>query len=782
MKNIRHVGQRLPRKEDRRLTRGSSTFIADLKLPTCLSVAFARSAVAHARIVSIDASLARVVPGVVLVLTGADLDELKPIAGLQNPPPASWVAAVKHNIDIPDQALLATDRVRYVGEPFAIVIAENRYIAEDAAELITIELDELPIITGHEDALAEGAVEIHEGRARNTVASFRIKKGDEKAVDSPNLRHIERSFTNHRILASPMECRGVAAQYDDRTDSLTIWSSTQVVHWVRREVAKQLGLPEARVRCLAPDVGGSFGVKGHVHAEEILVAYLARRLRRPVEWIEDRHEHYLNSCHSRDDFHVVKVAFDESGRIHALQDSFVKDSGAYVPVGIGAIMNTCTHISSLYDIANLDLSAKIIVSNKAPNAPYRGSGRPEGAFVIERIMDLIAAELGIDAVDVRRRNMIRQDQMPFAVGIPFRDGSMVEYDSGDFPQVFEAAIDALGGLPAIRLQQKEAKAAGRHLGLGIGCYVEASGAGPFEGATVRIDPSGTIVVATGACSQGQSHETVFAQVAADEWGVDPEDVTIILQDTAAIAYGFGTIASRSAVNSSGAIRMASRKLREKVLAIAAHKLGCKPSDLVLENRVALVATDPARSIAFTEIAKIAIPGYENRRPPGMTGGLEVTEYFEPPTATWAYGVHAALVEVEPDTAEVRIRRYVVAHDAGVIINPMAADGQIVGGICQGIGGVLLERVVYEDGQILTTSMLDYVIPSAAQMPSVDIIHIEIPTPLNELGVKGLGEGGAVGPPCAIVNGVCDAFRELRLEINESFVSQSKLIESLPRKR
>lgn len=778
----RFVGQAIRRKEDRRLLSGRGRFVADLRLVNAVHCAFAHSNFGHARIRSINVDNARAVPGVVAVLTAEDLaPDLSAMPGLQNNPPAAWRERVEHELNIPDQPLLADKVVRYVGEPYAVVVAENRYIAEDAVELIEADFEPLPVVVDVYDAMRPDAPKVHETLDGNVSARFRIRKGDVDAPELRGYRRIRRKFTNHRFTAVPMECRGVAAEYDERQDAVTVWSASQVVHWVRREVAKQLKLPEARVRCIAPDVGGGFGLKGHVYAEEIIVPYLARRLRRPVIWIEDRQENLLNASHSRDDVHEAEIVFNDDGRVLALRDSFIKDSGAYTPVGVGAPSATATHICSVYDIANLDLTATIVLTNKAPNAPYRGNGRPEAVFVMESMLELVARELGLEPVEVRLRNMIRADQMPYHVGIPYRDGALVTYDSGDYPKAFRAAIDAIGGVDAFRARQKEAWKEGRYLGLGFANYVEGTGAGPFEGATVRIDPSGSIVVYTGACSQGQGHETVFAQVAADEWGMKPEDVTVVTGDTAGIAYGWGTMASRSAVNSSGAIRLASRTLRKKVLDLAGHLLECHPADLELRSGRVSLKGAPGHAISLKDIARAAQPGWHSSRPPGLTGGLEATEYFEPETVTWAYGCHVAIIEVEAETGQVLIRRYVVAHDAGVLINPTIADGQIIGGICQGIGGCLLERIVYdEQGQNLTATFADYLIPVAAQMPAVDIIHFESPSPLNELGVKGLGEGGAVGPPAAILNGVCDALRPVGFETNVSFLDQAAIVAALKR--
>lgn len=776
------VGQSVRRKEDKRLLRGAGRYVADIKIEGVLHVAFLRSSVAHARIVSIDVAKALAMPGVVTILTGADIaKELKPVPGMQNRPPLQWRAAVEHEINIPDQPILASEIIRHVGEGIAVVVAENRYLAEDALELIEVELEHLDPVVSVEDALRPDAVRVHSALKSNIVAQFRVRKGDASAALSTAPNKLRHRFYNHRYLALPMECRGVVAQYDQSLESITVWCATQVVHWLRRELAARLQMTESQVRCIAPDVGGGFGLKGHVFPEDILIPYLARKLGRPVRWIEDRYENLANSVHARDDHHDVEIGFDNDGRIIVFKDKFVKDSGAYTPVGIGAPSNSIAHIMGPYRISHFDAQATIVVTNKAPNAPYRGSGRPEAVFVIERTVDLIAQHLGLDPIDVRRRNMILADEMPYSVGIPYRDGVPIVYDTGDYPAAFEKAIEVLGGQTQIRAMQKQALAEGRYIGLGLGCYVEGTGAGPFEGATVRIDPSGMVYVATGACAQGQGHETVFAQVAADEWSVSPSDVTVRISDTGAIALGYGTIASRSAVNSSSAIRMASRTLRNKVLAIGAHLLKREVEAVELRDGRVFAAKDSNLSVSLKEIAAAATPGWDKKLPAHISGGLEVTEYFEPPTVTWAYATHAALVEVDRATCAPNILQYVVVHDAGILINPQLAEGQILGGVCQGLGGALLEEVVYsESGQLLTGSLMDYLVPTASDMPAITIIHSETPSKLNELGVKGLGEGGAIAPPVVIANAVCDALHPLGFAMFSTPLRRSSILEVFQR--
>ena len=495
-----------------------------------------------------DLSRAASAPGVACVLSGADLLQLlPPVPDTQLSLPRKWTTLVQHKFINPQQPLLAHDKVRHVGEAVAVIVAHSRYAAEDAAQLVTLDLNPLPAVVDPELALRPGAPIIHDKFQTNLIGAFTIGKGDIAAAFARSPHKLQRRFHHHRYAAAPMECRGVVGVHDPRTDCVTIWSATQVVHWVRREAAAVLQLPEARIRCVALDVGGGFGVKGHVYPEDLLIPFLARRLERPVQWIEDRREHLMCSCHSRDQMHDVEVGFDDEGRILALRDQFIVDCGAWNPIGAGVVYNTAVHLLGPYKIDAVAIDARIAATNKVPNAPYRGAGRPEAAFAMERIVDLVAGELGLEPAEVRLRNMIRADEMPYRVGMPYRDGEPIVYDGGDYPRALRQALDAIGGVAAFRQRQRAARHEGRYLGLGIGCYVEGTGVGPFESAMVRIDPSGKIFVSSGACPQGQGMETIFAQVVADAWCVDPADVVMSLADTAAIAIGFGTIASRSTV-------------------------------------------------------------------------------------------------------------------------------------------------------------------------------------------------------------------------------------------
>ncbi|HEU0218657.1 MAG TPA: xanthine dehydrogenase family protein molybdopterin-binding subunit [Stellaceae bacterium] len=761
------IGRSIKRREDQRLLTGQGQFVADIVLPKMLHAVLVRSPLAHARIRAVALARAKQAPGVIEALNGGDLLQLlPPIPEGQISLPPKWTTQVQHKFLNPQEPLLAHDKARHVGEALAIIVAETRHQAEDAAELVTLDLEELPAVVDPEAALRAGGPIVHDRFNTNLIGKFSVGRGDAAGAMATAPHRLQRRFYHHRYAAVPMETRGVLAEYDRRTDSLTIWSSTQVVHWVRREAAGLLGIPEARVRCIAPDVGGGFGGKGHVYPEDMLVTFLARRLGRPVRWIEGRAEHLQSATHSRDQLHDVEVGFDGDGHILALTDNYIVDCGAWNPIGSGVAYNTAVHLTGPYKVENYRATGRIAVTNKVPNAPYRGAGRPEAAFAMERTIDLIARHLGLEPAEVRRRNMIPAAEMPYRVGMPYRDGEPIVYDSGDYPAALEKALDAVGGIAVFRQRQVEARQQGRHLGLGIGFYIEGTGVGPFESAFVRVDPTGKIYISGGAAPQGQGMETIFAQITADLWKVRPEDVVVSLADTASIAIGFGTMASRSTVTLSGALFHASERLRDKVFAIAANILECAPADLELRDGGVGIAGVPGTTLSLSRIARAAMPSWSNERPPGVDAGLEETFYWQPPTVTWSYAVHVAVVDVDAETGRVRLDNYAVAHDCGNVINPMLVEGQIHGGAVQGLGGILYEAIAYDtNGQLLSGSFMDYAMPIAADMPDFKIVHMHSPSPLNPLGVKGVGEGGAVAPPVAVANAVCDALADLGLEIN-----------------
>src|SRR6266403_666889 len=775
-----YVGRSLLRREDRRLLTGQGQFIADLVLPRMLHAVLVRSPLAHARIRSVDLDRARAAPGVAIALNGADLLQmLPPVPEGQISMPRKWASVIQHKFLNPQQPLLAHDKVRHVGEAVAIIVAESREEAEDAAELVTWDLDELPAVVDPEAALQPDSPIVHDRFETNLIGAFTVSRGDPDGAMARARHRLKRRFYHHRYAAVPMECRGVVSACDPRTDSATIWSSTQVVHWVRREAAALLGLPEARVRCVALDVGGGFGGKGHVYPEDLLVTFLARKLGRPVRWIEGRTEHLMSATHSRDQLHDVEVGFDGDGRILAIRDDYIVDCGAWNPIGSGVAYNTAVHLTGPYKIENLAASGKIVVTNKVPNAPYRGAGRPEAAFAMERTIDLVARTLGLEPAEVRRRNMIRAEEMPYRVGIPYRDGEPIVYDSGDYPGALQKALDAVGGVEAFRRRQQQARSVGRYLGLGIGYYIEGTGVGPFESAFVRLDPSGKVYVTCGAAPQGQGMETIFSQVVADLWKVKPDDVVLSFADTAAIAIGFGTMASRSTVTASAAMHSASGRLRDKVFAIAAHLLECAPADLELRAGGVGVVGVPGAQVSLAKVAQAARPGWEITRPPEVDAGLEEICYWQPQTVTWSYAVHVAIVAVDRETGRIGIENYAVAHDCGVVVNPMLVEGQIMGGAAQGLGGVLSEGIAYDaNGQLLSGSLMDYALPTASDIPAMRIVHQHSPSPLNPLGVKGVGEGGAVAPPATIANAVCDALAPFGVEVNSTPIKPQQLISAM----
>lgn len=750
--------------------------MSDIQLPNMLHAALARSMHAHARIRSIEVEQALRLDGVVGAWIGSDIKDriaLFPESFEIHPRP--WLEAVKPILQGPRPAALAQGKVHYVGEPVAIVVAEDRHRAEDAVDEIAIEYEPLPVVVDPYEALEAGATLVHDESKDNVVFSFHVDKGnvDQALRDAPY--SLRERFRHHRYCAAPLEGRGVVAWVEPKTNILTVWSSTQMPHLVRRQIATQLNLPEETVRVIAPDIGGGFGPKVFVYPEEILIPFVALQLGRPVKWIEDRREHFISTAHGRDQIHDVELGFDEKGLILALRDRFLLDNGAYNPMGLTDAYNTAAHLQGPYKIPNLAVSGTCLSTNKVPNAPYRGAGRPEAVYVMERCADLIAVKLNLDPAEVRRRNFVRPEEMPYHAGILYRDGEPICYDSGNYPETLARALKT-AGYEELREQQQELRQRGRYLGIGIGCYVEGTGVGSFEGAKVRIDPSGQIVIATGATGHGQGHETVFAQIAADLWGVSPEDVRLVEGDTASIPFGCGTFGSRSTVNVGSALVEASARLKEKVLRLAAHLLEANPDDLELGNGRVFVRGMPKRSVSFSELAKGAVPGWASKLPTGLAPGLEETFYFVPATVTWANAAHVAVIEVDRETGEIKLLDYVVSHDAGKLINPLLVEGQIHGGVAQGIGAALYEEICYDpNGQLLSGSFMDYLLPGAVEVPKIKTVHLESASPLNPLGVKGLGEGGAIAPPAAIANALADA---LHVSVNEIPLSPNRVLELL----
>jgi len=777
------IGRSVKPDKSSRFITGNGMYVSDVRLPNMLHAALLRSMHAHARIHGVDVKEALRLDGVVGVWTGREIEgRISAFPESFEIHPARWLEEVKPVLRGPRPTALAQGKVHYVGEPVAIVVAEDRPKAEDAVDAIVVEYEELPIIVDAEESLQARATLVHEGSNNNVVFSFSIEKGNVDGALGAAPHTLRERFRHHRYCAAPLEGRGVVAWVEPKTNILTVWSSTQMPHLVRRQIAAQLNLPEETVRVIAPDIGGGFGPKVFVYPEEILIPFLALQLGRPVKWIEDRSEHFISTAHGRDQLHDIECAFDEEGRILAFRDRFLLDNGAYNPMGLTDAYNTAAHLQGPYKIPNFSVTGTCVSTNKVPNAPYRGAGRPEAVFVMERSIDVIAARLGLDPAEVRRRNFVQPEDMPYHAGILYRDGEPICYDSGNYPETLTRALET-AGYDALRKCQQDLRQRGRYLGIGIGCYVEGTGVGSFEGAQVRIDPSGQLVIATGATGHGQGHETVFAQIAADLWGVALDKVSLVEGDTASIAFGCGTFGSRSTVNVGSAIYGASARLKEKVLRLAAHILEANPDDLELGEGKVFIRGLPQRALSFSELARAAVPGWASKLPEGLEPGLEATFYFVPPTVTWANAAHLAVIEVEIDTGIIKLLDYVVAHDAGKLINPLLVDGQIHGGVAQGIGATLYEEIAYDqNGQLLSGSFVNYLLPGAMEVPNIKTVHLESPSPLNPLGVKGLGEGGAIAPPAAIANALADALVPFAPRVNEIPLTPDRVVQLLTRKK
>ncbi len=754
----RWLGVPVARKEDRRLLTGSARFVADLRRVDAVEMAVLRSPLAHARIESIDTVAAEAVDGVLRVLTGADLQGVvAPFSqvAISSPP---IVAERSSMILGPFQSpVLAIDRVVRTGEPIAVVLATNRYVAEDALEFIEVGLDPLPVVSDPEAALESDATVIHPDIMEDNLhARFEVEVGDVEAAMAASPHRISTRFRFGRSVGSPIETRGALAEMDESTGLLTLWSTTQRSHWLRGYVSSMLGIAESDIRVVAPDMGGSFG--SGLYPEDIIVSYAARLLGRPVRWIEDRRENLVNARHARDQIHDVEIGFDDEGRILALDDRFIQDCGAHNPYGVTISYNTVASLRGQLDIRDFRAEARCVLTNKTSNTPVRGAGRPEAVFVLDRLVDMIAHKVGADPAEVRRRNLVTAQQMPYDTGMLYRDGKQMVYDSGDYPLQLDTALRA-ADYSGWRERQAVARQEGRHLGIGISSHVEGSGIGPFEGASVRVDGTGRLIVHSGSNPHGQSHETTLAQVCAAVFDTTPDHVTVRAGDTSLVAYGGGTNASRSAVTAGSAVHRAAVEVREKMKEVASRILEIDAGDLEVVDGSVRPTDHSVQSLTFAEIAAAVSPVATLVMSGEMEVGLEATDYFSPPTVTFASGTHVVVVEVDICTGGVEILDYVMVDDCGRELNPVIVDGQQQGGVAHGLGHALLEEAIYgEDGQMLAASFADYLLPSSVEVPTMRIIHQNHLSPLNPLGVKGIGEGGTTSAPAAIVNAIADALR------------------------
>jgi len=770
--STRTFGQRIERNVDPKLLRGEGAFVDDIPLPGALHAAFLRSPHARARIAGIDTSAAKRHPGVVAIYTSDDIGVLDIEMPLLIPHPSMSNPQT--------QRPLARGDVHYVGQTIAMVVAVDRYTAEDAAALIEVDYVPLPIEMDMVKALRDEAPLVHAAVPNNLAAHFVQTSGDPDAA-FVIAEHVTRITVQvDRSTAAPMECRAVAARWDAVSGELTVWDGTQAPISVRGGLASVFGIDEDKVRVIAPDVGGGFGQKVLLfYPDELLVPMAAMQLGVPVKYIEDRRENFIGSSQERTQIHTIELAALKTGEVIGLRDFFLHDTGAFIPYGIAVAQVASTSIAGPYRIPNIFVEFKAVYTPTVQVTPYRGCGRPQACFAVERAMDQLAGELGLDRFEIRRRNLIAEHQFPYErEGLLFADGLKVTLDSGQYAKALQMAAVELGA-DGFAVEQAKALSEGRYLGLGLACYVEGTGLGPYEGGHVKIHPiTGKVYVNTGLSTQGQGHDTVFAQIVADQLGVSPRDVIVVEGDTKAFDWGVATFASRAAVVSGNAIHKTAITVRNKVLQAAANMLDVDIDLIELRDSAAWVkgsnrfvplaaiatASNPLR-YAFNKAAQAATqfaPASKHDGPPlaeGEAPGLEATDYYSPSQSTWAYGVHAAIVEVDPGLCTVKIRKYVCIHDCGNMINPMIVEGQVMGGIAQGIGGALYEHLDYQaDGNLANASLMDFLVPYATEIPNVSILHLETPSPLNPLGVKGVGEAGCIAVGAVIASGVEDALR------------------------
>jgi len=775
------LGARVRRNEDPRLLTGRALFVDDLNLPGMLHVAFLRSPYAHARIVGVDTSAARAMDGVHAVLTADDLGAYWQPGPLLVPPPPVEGMVFHQRCQVP----LARGKVRHLGEPVAVIVASSRYLAEDAAERIVVDWEPLPAIVGLEAALEPGAALVHEDLESNLAAFVPQKKGSYDEARANAAVVVARRYDYDRGAAAAIENRAVVAEWDARADRLTVWDTTQAPIPIRNGLAAMLGLSEHQVRLVAPFIGGGFGPKIMMfYPEEVLVPWLAMRLERPVKWAEDRTENFYATTQERGQLHDAEMALTRDGLILGIRDRFLHDTGAYDPYGLTVPLNSQCTLLGPYKVPAYDSELRAVFTNKPIVTPYRGAGRQHGVFVVERLLDAAAGELGIDRVEIRRRNFLRPEDFPVDNVIIYQDFAPLYYDSGNYPALVEEIERRMDWQRLTTEELPRLRAEGRAIGAGLVCYVEGTGIGPFEGARVQVQTSGKVTVVTGVGTQGQGHFTVLAQIAAQQLGVEVADVEVVTGDSDQFHWGTGTFASRGAVVAGNAVHAAAKDVRAKTVALAARHLGVGEDEVELAAGVARVKADAGndlrgervRAVGLGELARLANP-MRGAVEPGTEPGLESTRYFGPQRGATASGTHACIVEVDRETFDVKVRKYVVVHDCGRVLNPLIVDGQVHGGVAQGLGNAFYEQLVWdENGQLVNATLMDFLLPTALDVPRVEVGHVETPSPLNELGTKGAGEAGAIPTAALFAQAVEDALQIPGLEIREMPLRPSRLWE------
>jgi aerobic carbon-monoxide dehydrogenase large subunit len=765
MTTTRIVGERTRRIEDPRLLRGAGRYTGDIDLPGLMHAAFVRSPHAHALIRKIDAGAAR---EIATVFTAADFEQ----AGVRLRLPLGFPSAT-----LPDDItpfVLAPSEVCYVGEALAIVVAESRYIAEDAAAAVEVDYEPLEVVADLDAALAPKAPRVRREAPSNVLAEFRIAYGDVAGAFARASHVFRERLAQHRGAAHPIEGRGAVARYEPGDDRLTVWSSTQMSHDLWLALATMLGMPDERIRVSAPDVGGGFGAKFLVYPEEIAVAAASRLLARPVKWIEDRLEHFVAAIQERDQQWDVEIAVDADARILGLRGRLVHDQGAYTPQSVNCAYNSATSVTGPYIVPAYALDVFAVQTNRVPTIPVRGAGYPQACFTMERLMDRVARELGLDRAQVRRRNLVPAAKMPYEKPLKNRAGAPIVLDSGDYAGCQQRVLDAIG-YANFRARQSVARAQGRHIGIGIAHGVKGTGRGPFESGTVRISAAGKVSVYSGALAMGQGIHTALAQICAAELGVRPQDIEVITGDTAYVSLGLGGFASRQLVTAGSSVQLAARQVREKALKVAAQQLEAAETDLELaEGAVRIAGTN--RQITLAAIARLlrGAPGYS--LPAGVEPGLEANVQWQTDQMAYAHSFHACEVEVDAETGGVKILRYIALQDSGRLVNPLIVEGQVHGGVVHGIGNALYERMRFDEAaQPLTTTFADYLLPTSTEVPKIEVLLHESPSPFNPLGAKGVGEGGTVPVAAAVISAIEDA---IGVHIAEAPISPARIVELL----
>jgi len=756
------------RLEDPDLVMGRGRFVDDIKRPGMLAAAFVRSPHAHAAIRGIDSDAARRQPGVQAVYT---LAELRPYLVKDRLIVALPSATIRQQLDRP---ILADGEVCHVGEPVAVVVADSRYIAEDAAELVDIDYEVLPPVVDCVAGLKPGAPVAHRGAPDNIVAEFDLKFGQVDAAFAAAAFVFSDRIRAVRGGSHSMECRGNVADYDPDTGSITLWSSTQTPHAAMRLIAELLGRDESGIRVIAPDVGGGFGPKLVFYQEDIVTVLAAVLLKRPVKWIEDRREHFVTTTQERVQCWDVSVAVDHNGGILGVRGAMVHDHGAYTARGVNVAFEAAQTLTMAYDIPACDLNVKLVATNLVPVTPVRGAGQPQGTFVMERLMDRIARELKLDRSDVRLRNLIRPEAVPYKKPFKTRGGVPVVIDTGDYPKTQALAL-AEAGWTTFPERQRKARSQGRYLGIGLANFVELTGRGPYEPATVKIDTSGKIHVYSSATAMGQSTKTMLAQIVAEALGGDLSNIVVSTGDTAKLATGFGGFGSRQTVTAGSSAYVAARRVREKVLALAGHMLECSPDDLEITGNEVRLKGASGLKLTFAQIARASIGTAGAYLVGGLSPGLEATEHVILNDMTYSNGTAVATVEVDVETGATTVLDLVLAHDCGRAINPTIVEGQLMGGLVHGVGNALFECMIFNaDGQPLTNTLADYLLPTASVVPNMRLLHLESPTPLNPLGAKGVGEAGVIPTIAAIISAIEDALAPFEVRISHAPVTPGDL--------